>query len=50
VLVSFCYVLLRWLLELVEMPVGSNEFMELEIVVPAVAPAAVNAMLSAKNC
>ena len=32
-LVSFCYVLLRWLLEFVAMRVGSKEFMELEIVV-----------------
>ena len=30
---SFCYVLLRWLLEFVAMRVGSKEFMELEIVV-----------------
>jgi putative transposase len=33
VLVSFCYVLLRWSLEFVALRVGSKEFMELEIVV-----------------
>jgi putative transposase len=33
VLVSFCYVLLRWLLEFVALRVGSKKFMELEIVV-----------------
>jgi putative transposase len=33
VLVSFCYVLLRWLLEFVALRVGSKESMELEIVV-----------------
>src|SRR5262245_48999081 len=33
VLVSLCYVLLRWLLELVVLPVRSDEFKELEIVV-----------------
>jgi len=33
VLVSFCYVLLHWLLEFVAMRVGSKEFIELEIVV-----------------
>jgi transposase InsO family protein len=33
VLVSFCYVLLRWLLEFVAMRLGSKEFLELEVVV-----------------
>jgi putative transposase len=33
VLVSFCYLLLRWLLEFVALRIGSKELMELEIIV-----------------
>jgi hypothetical protein len=33
VLVSFCYVLLRWLIQLIALRVRSTEFKELEIVV-----------------